>query len=344
MPPSTTVLRTGRLSSAPKLIVDVINVGSGNAILVSFPNGNHTLVDCGSQSTSRSGQPFKRVQKYISSVLNGDDIDVVVISHVDDDHIAFIPFIKEAQNPQNIILGGNKKWLNSKNITDIKGWIEKMRDNGSRFFWYRNDVRQDRAPDNDYIGVDIDGDESTDVAVYVLGVNYGTTTNSQSLVLMIVYESQAVVLTGDANWETEKGIIASIPSRMLKKCTVLMPGHHGSYYSTNADWGNKTSPQVALVSASGDNDAYGHPNCSTLEIIEAKVRNDATNHKIICRDLGAASFKTGNTTSAIFITGTNGDIRYTTDGTDYNVKVSTGVTMTSILSTASALDPLEVGS
>ncbi len=315
MPPSKQVLSSGRLSGGPKLIVDVIDVGQGNAILVSYPNGNYMLVDCGSLATSTSGATFKHAQAYITSVTGGSPITTVVITHGDTDHTAFIPYIKEAQKPSYVFYGGKEAWLDD----DVLAWVKKQQARaGCKVFCFPSKGYTSTSPDADFGGAD----DENETDVYVLGANYGTTPNDKSVVLMLCYETQAVVLTGDAEWNAETEILTKVPKKLLKRCTVFMPAHHGSYYSTTQNWLNALSPLIAPVSASGTNMSYAHPDCMTLEMVEAKVLNSADKHRGVCSDGRGKAYKSVDTTRAIFVTATNGDIRYTTDGTNYNVKIS----------------------
>lgn len=315
MPPSKTVLSSGNLKSGPKLIVDFIDVGQGNAVLVSFPNGSYMLADCGSQTTSLSGSAYKNAQKYITSVTGGASIGTVVMSHGDDDHCVFIPHIAEAQNPTYVHFGGK--------ITDysaaVQTWIHSMENTKGRdVFRYPPKGYSNASPDADFGADTYTGEAQT----IVLSANHGATPNEKSIVLMICFGNQAVILPGDAEWNTEALIVAHVPKKLLAKCTVLMPGHHGAYTSTSTAWADAVAPLVSTVSASGSNKAYAHPDCSTNTLLIAKATAGATQHGVICSTGKGVPYTTQQITRGLFVTSTNGDIRYTTDGDNYKVQVS----------------------
>jgi beta-lactamase superfamily II metal-dependent hydrolase len=315
MPPSKTVLSSGNLKSGPKLIVDFIDVGQGNAVLVSYPNGSYMLADCGSQATSLNGGAYKDAQKYITSVTGGASIGTVVMSHGDDDHCAFIPHIAEAQNPTYVHFGGSITDYSK----DVRDWIKSMENtNGRSVIRYPPTGYTDVSPDADF-GSDTYAGEAH---VMVLSANHGFTPNDNSIVLMIRFGNQAVILPGDAEAFTEAQIIANVPKKLLAKCTVLMPGHHGAFTSTSTAWADAVAPLVSTVSASGSNMSYAHPDCSTNTLLIAKATAGATQHGVICSTGRGVPYTTQQITKGLFVTSTNGDIRYTTDGENYKVQVS----------------------
>jgi beta-lactamase superfamily II metal-dependent hydrolase len=312
MPPSKTVMTNGNVTGK-KLTVDVIDVGSGNCVLVTFPSGHHMLVDCGSLAKSIKGPVFKHVQGYISSVTGGASIDCIVMTHGERDHTAFIPYITEAQKPTYVHWGGRIGEYND----DLQTWITKM-ENKTQVFKYKL---------SGYINTQADADFGSPTTagqahVSVLGANLGATTNDRSIVLMIKYGDQAVILPGDASDAVETLIMGGIPGTVLDKCTVLMAGHHGSFTSTGRDWGELLDPDISPISASGMNMGFAHPDCATIDLLEEFTLASASQHDIICSDGKGKAYKRSSTTEAVFVTAVQGDIRYETNGAQYKVQVS----------------------
>jgi competence protein ComEC len=315
MPPSKTLFTTGNMSSKPKLIVDIIDVGQGNCVLISFPGGGFMLVDAGSQTTSQNSKPFKHASQYITTVTGGNPIDCVVLTHGDSDHTAFIPYITEAQQPTYVHYSGTPKNYDD----DVVQWIKKMegRKKLTSVFRFPGDYF-DLNPDADFGSETIDGEAH----VYVLSANHGSSPNDKSIVLMIIYGNQGVILPGDAEFDTEAFILSRIPKAFLKRCTLLMPGHHGAYESTSTEWANTLQPTVAAISASGANMAYAHPNCATTELLAKKVSNNAENHSVVCSTGKSQPYQKVNTTRALAMTATQGDVRWISDGVNAQVKAS----------------------
>lgn len=86
--------------------------------------------------------------------------------------------------------------------------------------------------------------------------------NNTSIILKVTYQNISFLLTGDA----ESKIINELDPSDLKT-TVLKLGHHGSITSTNETILEKTSPQVAIISA-GVNNQYGHPHQEVLNLLQ----------------------------------------------------------------------------
>jgi len=95
------------------------------------------------------------------------------------------------------------------------------------------------------------------------------------------------LLTADIFWEAEFELITR---RANLRSTVLKVAHHGSDTSTTQEFLAVVNPQVAVISAGGDN-PYGHPNDEVMERIT----------KIVSKD-------------KIYLTSESGTIEFTTDG------------------------------
>lgn len=85
--------------------------------------------------------------------------------------------------------------------------------------------------------------------------------NLNSLVLKLDYKNKSFLFTGDAEYENEIDMINSFE---LSNIDFLKVGHHGSSSSSNIDFINEVSPDVATISC-GYKNKYGHPHRSTLE-------------------------------------------------------------------------------
>lgn len=86
--------------------------------------------------------------------------------------------------------------------------------------------------------------------------------NDTSIVLKVNYKNTSYLLTGDATSNVEKQILdKDIES------TVLKVGHHGSSYSSNAQFLKKVNPKYAIIQV-GKNNSYDHPKKITLDKLE----------------------------------------------------------------------------
>jgi hypothetical protein len=101
-----------------------------------------------------------------------------------------------------------------------------------------------------------------------------------------------------------------------------MPGHHGALSSTSTQWAAKLDPDVAVISSSGTNSGYAHPACLTNEILAPYVLGGVTDHAIICSDGKISPYTRSRSTDALLTTATNGDVRYTTNGSKFKIQIS----------------------
>jgi competence protein ComEC len=313
MPPTTPFLTHGGNVGSPKLIVDFIDVGQGNCVLVTYPDGKSMLVDCGSQEKSLSGDAYVNASKYIKTVTQGRMIDCVVLSHCDEDHTVFVPHIPEAKKPQWLHFGGKRNGYSA----PVEDYIKLVEKTGT-VLRYRLAGYSDVNPDADLGTPTYPGHAHA----MTLSASYGGSPNSQSIVLMVRFGLHKVVLPGDAELTTEGFILGNVPAALLKASTVLMPGHHGSAESTGEAWAGALSPQIDAISASGENLGYAHPACSTNTRLLKTALGGALDHKIVCSLGKAQPYNPSVIKQALLLTGTNGDIRFVSDGTNWRLLAS----------------------
>ena len=81
----------------------------------------------------------------------------------------------------------------------------------------------------------------------------------------------SLLLTGDMGEEREQNLA-------LGRYTVLKAGHHGSKYSSSAEFLQQVQPLVTIISC-GRGNRYGHPHAETMERLRAAgsrvLRTDA---------------------------------------------------------------------
>ena len=133
--------------------------------------------------------------------------------------------------------------------------------------------------------------DTDDLKLVVLAPNQDSyeSLNNYSIVLKLTYKEKSFLFTGDAETLSEKEITGDVEADVLKV------GHHGSRTSTSQAFLNKVNPSYAVISVGLNND-YKHPHQEVLDRLEKK------NIKI-------------------YRTDQNGDIIFTTDGYNIDVKV-----------------------
>jgi competence protein ComEC len=227
------------------LRVTILDVGQGDGIFIEFPDGKNMLVDGGPKTSYRDAG-----ERFISPFLMRkglSKIDFVVNTQPDHDHLGGIPFLMRKYEIGKIIDVGLSD--SSKIYQDYKHLIDSLRSQHSVV------KKGDR----------IDG--ILNARIYILnpeGVSDLTNTtnmNNQSVVVKIVYGKTSLLLTGDAQLESENMMINRYRGFMHRD--ILKCGHHGSKTSTGAEFIKLVQPKNAIISV-GYKNQFKHPSPEAL--------------------------------------------------------------------------------
>lgn len=221
------------------LEVVFIDVGQGDSIYVRTPGGSDVLIDGGSASEGSSVVSFLRAKGV-------DDIELLVATHPDEDHIGGLPAVLSAFDVGMVWESGFVK--------DTQAYSN-----------YKDAVTAEACPvEQPRRGESADIDPYLDVAVLNPPEPLYPASNQNSIVLYVKYGSVSFLFTGDIDSAVEGDIIesgASLASDVLKVA------HHGSLYSSSTGFLAAAQPVISVISV-GAND-YGHPAASTLEGLAA---------------------------------------------------------------------------
>lgn len=231
------------------LEVSFLDVGQGDAILIQTPDGFEMLVDGGRDTTV-----LRRLGEELSSF--DKEIDVVVATHPDLDHIAGLVDVLVRYEVGTVVMTENEGDSSAAAAFTAAAPEEDaeiiLADAGQVFQLGASTSVQVFAPT---------GDESK------------LESNTASIVLRVVYGNTSFMLTGDAPQEIENYLVATYGSQL--DSDVLKLGHHGSKTSTSEAWLDTVSPRFAVVSAGIDN-RYGHPHQEVMQRVFK--RNIETSH------------------------------------------------------------------
>lgn len=242
-----------------EVLIHMIDVGQGDAILIMTSDGN-MLIDTG-ESTAR-----EELVSYLNSV-NITSFEYVVFTHPDSDHIGNADYIVQNYSIKNIIMPD--KVSTTKTYERMIDAIENSQANvimaepGYEFYLgaLQNTII---APNKDY-----------------------KDPNEASVVIKATYGETSIMLTGDAEKESEADIL-SIWIKDALKCNVLKVGHHGSSTSTSPAFLDAVDPTIALISC-GEGNKYGHPLPETIKKLEdrgIKIYRTDKNGSIVIRTDG----------------------------------------------------------
>lgn len=237
-----------------ELRVSVLDIGQGDAIFIDGPTGIQLLID---------GGPDRSVLRRLPQQMSLLDrtIDLVVETHPDMDHIAGLSYVFDRYGVANFISPGVENEESSfvqslqQALADERGVEEFIARRGMRIHLGDGAYADVLYPDHD-----VSREE----------------TNEGSIILKVVYGKTSFMLTGDASSEIESKLIAHARAddgdATELQSTVLKAGHHGSKYSTSAEWLAAVHPAFVVISAGKEN-RYGHP---APEVLDRTQRAGAT--------------------------------------------------------------------
>lgn len=233
----------------PGLGVVFMRVGQGDAILVVLPNQKSMLIDSG-PAWSGGMSTASRI-KGVLNYFNLRQIDLLIHTHPHADHIGASKQLISEGIIREVMFNGlpygsrtHQEWLNAANYQKIGVHAKSMGDS-------------------------ITLDPTTFIQVLspsVLQTN-SYEPNNLSLVIRIQYGSNTLLLTGDAEKETERMLMAIYGD--LLNADILKAGHHGSKTSNTPGFIQKVQPERVLISA-GKNNYYDHPSPELLTRLKAQ--------------------------------------------------------------------------
>ncbi len=230
------------LITPQKLRVSFLDVGQGDAILIQTPSGKSMLIDGGATNVIR-----ERVAHEMSYFDR--DIDVIIATHPDADHVTGLIPILEKYKVHTIV------------VSPV--------DNDTNIFDDLNKHIDDEHADVHvaHTGDVIDFHDGVMAQILYPDKNYRekkNNTNDASVSMVVTYGDESFLLTGDLPGTEEPKLLQQ---DLPKNVTVYKAGHHGSKYSSGEQLLSYIHPEYAVISAGKDN-RYGHPNSETLERLQ----------------------------------------------------------------------------
>jgi competence protein ComEC len=224
------------------LEMTVIDVGQGDSILLTAPDGRTMIVDTG-------GFPVFRGQRRTTWFDIGEDVvsaylftrsikrvDVIALSHAHEDHIGGVKALVENFRPREIWTGA---FADLDRIRALGVPVRSPR-GGERIEW---------------------GGASIDVVSPPPGYEPKEARNNDSLAFRIAYGERSFLLTGDIEKAMEYRMI---DDRRLARADVLKVAHHGSRTSTVSGFLEEVKPVHAVISDGIDN-LFRHPHPEVLQ-------------------------------------------------------------------------------
>lgn len=236
-----------------RVSVSLLDVGQGQAALITTPGGRRWLVDAGAGSST-----FDFGESVVAPYLaygRPPRLDGVFMSHPDVDHSHGVPFILSRFEVGTLFSNG---------MTPRGGTGKRLQA-----------VLAERAIEPTVLRagqtVELGGDVRLEV-VHPSGEFKSRHANERSLVLRLVRGDEPLaLLPGDVEQEGIRAMLAS--GRDLRAEVLVLP-HHGSRYSYSPPWYEAISPAAVLCS-SGYLNMYGFPHGQVVRGVGAPVYTTA---------------------------------------------------------------------
>lgn len=215
--------------------VTYLDVGQGDSAAVEVQGGRVMVID-----TGRTGREVDAYLRY----LGKRDIDVLMVTHADDDHAAGVTSLVKRFVVKEV-------WDNGLLIYPddfLRKSTHRSLERGDATKAYELDI-QVLHP---YKGF------------YTFADNEAATENNDSLVVKITGRNKSFLFAADVAEEAEQDLVHL---GKWMKSDVLKISHHGSRTSSSEDFLRITAPEIGVISVGGDN-SYGHPNSETLERLQ----------------------------------------------------------------------------
>jgi len=274
-----------------RLRIDFLDVGQGDAALVTMPDGTTLLIDGGGRQAfgvstkivSTDELPFQRDTRSIGEAVVSeylwwrglDRVDFILATHADADHMD----------------GLNDVTRNFK----VRGaLVARTPAADPEFAKFAASLQQASIPISVLVAGDVVDFGGATLNVYWPPQNANSeapSANNDSIVLRLQYGQRTILMTGDIEREAEAALLMS--GVALDADAVKVP-HHGSKTSSTEDFVRVTHPRWAVISV-GLKSIFGHPRPEVVERWKAS---------------GAE----------VITTGRQGTITISTDGNDLRVE------------------------
>jgi len=243
-----------------------LNVGQGDGQLIKLPGGAKFLID---------GGPNSGVINQLAGDLSNFDryIDLVIVTHTDADHLSGLLDVVRRYKVGAVI------WNGREGETDVwRSFVKAVND---------KKIPVIVLGEGDKISY---GESKLDILAPAPEFLSGAS-NEAAIITMLTSKNIKALFTSDATPEVE----ARLVQKYDIKADILKVAHHGSRFSSTADFLNAVKPKVSVIQVGKNN--YGHPTAEVLarlkDIGSSLYRNDINGAVEILVDGKSAKVVTG---------------------------------------------------
>lgn len=243
------------LSSPPPrdLRVTFLDVGQGDAVFISTPQGKHVLIDGGGRPDEDMGEEIGR--KVVVPFLRRQGIealDVVISTHPDADHLGGLLAVVEEMPVALVVLPP----LAGAFQEEYEPLLDRLR---------AREIPWAEAGRGDTLRLD------PSVRFRFLhptsaGSHTPSDGNNRSLVTYLQYGDSSFLFAGDIEADAMADLV---DSGFVPASTVFQVPHHGSRYGLHGEFLEQVNPKLAVISV-GVRNNFGHPAREVLDYWQEK--------------------------------------------------------------------------
>lgn len=215
------------------LEVHFLDVGQGDATLIRCGEAA-MLIDAGNNSWGDDVRDYLEYQGI-------GDLDYVIGTHPDADHIGGLDVVMEAFDCGTVIMPDYEK--DTQTYTDVTDVMEEK--------GYELTLPQ--------VGMVYELGEAAFTIVAPNG-EYGDNANDYSVGILLEHGENRFLLTGDAEEDSEADML---DNGIDLSADVLKAAHHGSRTANTEAFLERVNPEYVVISC-GEGNSYGHPHAKVL--------------------------------------------------------------------------------
>ncbi len=220
------------------VVVQVLDVGQGDAILVQSPEGKTALIDAG---PSRDGA-LKALRR-----AGVQRLDIVALSHHHSDHYGGMEEVIREMKPRYFL--ASHSGHATKTYLKLLQTVEAQRVTAIQ-------------PTSRARRIELG---SVELTIFPQAPEDKKEENNNSVCLRLKYGKFSALFPGDSETPERHWWLQHEPE-LVRDCTILKLAHHGSRNGTDATWLKAVRPELAVASMGAGND-YGHPHPETVSLL-----------------------------------------------------------------------------
>jgi len=230
-----------------RLHVVFLDVGQGDAILITAPDGQQVLVDGGPSPT----QLFWALGHHMP--FWDRTLDMVVLTHSDGDHMNGLVPLFERYRVEHVLAGAQ-----SVGAEEARHWWDAVEQAGMESIVAEQGMR-----------IALGDAVEMEVLHPGAGPLASGSDNDSSVVLRLDYAATSFLLTGDLERGGENHLLQS---GQIVAAQTLKVSHHGSGGATTSHFLEAVAPTLAVIQVGSDN-PFGHPAPALLDrLADANAR------------------------------------------------------------------------